>query len=186
MPGKPEPLVERHTGVHGAETLRPQLEFDVFYREEYRAVLALALAVLRSPAAAEDVTQDAFLAVYKRWTSGVSNPSGYVRTAVMNRCRSAFRRRMVETRALLTLGRRRVEAVQLPESSRRFWDAVRALPARQAQAAALFYLEDRSVQDVSDILGMAEGTVKSHLYRARQTLAATMGVVDTDETDEEV
>ena len=160
------------------------VDFDVFFRHEYRAVLALALAVLRSPAAAEDVTQDAFLALYKQWKSGavVANPSGYIRTAVMNQCRSQFRRRLVEARAVLVLGRRRVDAVDLPESSQRFWDAVRALPARQAQVAALFYLEDRPVDEVAAILGVAEGTVKAHLHKARRALATTLGV-DTEEDD---
>jgi DNA-directed RNA polymerase specialized sigma24 family protein len=36
---------------------------------------------------------------------------------------------------------------------------------------ALFYLEDRSVADVAAILDMTQGTVKRHLYDARQTLA---------------
>jgi RNA polymerase sigma-70 factor (ECF subfamily) len=163
------------------------LDFDSFYRREYRRVFALAFAVLRSPAAAEDVTQDAFIAVYKRWKAGpdLRNPSGYVRTAMMNRCRSAFRRRLVEAKALLLLGRR-VEGVELPASSRQVIDAVRALPARQSQVAALFYLDDRPIEEIAAILGMAEGTVKSHLHRARQALAKALATVDvdTEETEE--
>jgi RNA polymerase sigma-70 factor (ECF subfamily) len=162
------------------------LDFDAFYRHEYRRVFALAFAVLRSPAAAEDATQDAFLAVYKRWKAGpeVRNPGSYVRTAVMNRCRSAFRRRFVETKALILLGRR-AEGVELPESSRQFIDAIRALPARQSQVAALFYLDDRPIEEIAGILGMADGTVKSHLHRARQTLAKALDVADVDTEEAE-
>ncbi|MFZ2016770.1 MAG: sigma factor-like helix-turn-helix DNA-binding protein [Nocardioides sp.] len=59
----------------------------------------------------------------------------------------------------------------LPADSERFWTEVRRLPRRQAQAAALYYALELSVADVAATLGCAEGTVKSHLSRARQELA---------------
>ena len=159
------------------------LDFDAFFQREYRAVFALAFALLRHPAAAEDVTQEAFVALYRKWKAGdrVTNPAGFVRRVVVNRCRSVFRRRMVEARALLLLGRRRPPVASIPEGSKEFWQAVRSLPGRQAQVAALFYLEDRSVSDVAAILGLQEGTVKAHLSRARRALATTLG---TDEDEE--
>ena len=55
-----------------------------------------------------------------------------------------------------------------------FWELVRALPRRQAQSVALHYLFDLSVADVAATLGIAEGSVKVHLSRARQTLAARL------------
>jgi RNA polymerase sigma factor (sigma-70 family) len=48
---------------------------------------------------------------------------------------------------------------------------VRALPQRQAQAVALYYLEDLSIQQTAAVLDCAEGTVKAHLAKARRTLA---------------
>jgi RNA polymerase sigma factor (sigma-70 family) len=48
---------------------------------------------------------------------------------------------------------------------------VRTLPHRQAQAVALYYLEDLSVQQIAVVLDCAEGTVKAHLAKARHTLA---------------
>jgi len=52
-----------------------------------------------------------------------------------------------------------------------FWAAVRALPRRQAQVMALYYLEDRSVAQVAEILDVTLGTVKRHLHNGRQALA---------------
>jgi RNA polymerase sigma-70 factor (ECF subfamily) len=52
---------------------------------------------------------------------------------------------------------------------------VRRLPKRQAQAVALHYLEDRSVEDIAAILECSTGTVKQHLHRARRRLAALLG-----------
>jgi RNA polymerase sigma-70 factor, ECF subfamily len=48
---------------------------------------------------------------------------------------------------------------------------VRALPQRQAQAVALYYLEDRSIAQTAVVLDCAEGTVRAHLVKARRTLA---------------
>jgi RNA polymerase sigma-70 factor (ECF subfamily) len=45
------------------------------------------------------------------------------------------------------------------------------LPEIQQQVITLFYLEDHSVADVAGMLDLPEGTVKSHLHRARRTLA---------------
>jgi RNA polymerase sigma-70 factor (ECF subfamily) len=48
------------------------------------------------------------------------------------------------------------------------------LPEMQREVITLFYWEDRSVEDVARMLDLPEGTVKSHLHRARRALAAMM------------
>jgi RNA polymerase sigma-70 factor (ECF subfamily) len=48
---------------------------------------------------------------------------------------------------------------------------VQRLPEAQQQVITLFYLQDRSVEDVAQMLDLPEGTVKSHLHRARRALA---------------
>ena len=58
----------------------------------------------------------------------------------------------------------------------RFWAAVRTLPRRQQAVVALHYLEDRSVADVAQVLGIAEGTVKAHLHKARAALADRLAI----------
>jgi len=60
---------------------------------------------------------------------------------------------------------------QLGAESAEFWREVRRLPRRQAQAVALFYLEETSVAEIAEVLGCAESTVKVHLHRGRQALA---------------
>jgi RNA polymerase sigma-70 factor, ECF subfamily len=64
----------------------------------------------------------------------------------------------------------------MPNESAEFWAAVRALPSRQAQAVALYYLEDLSIQQTATVLGCAEGTVKAHLAKARRALARRLRV----------
>jgi RNA polymerase sigma-70 factor (ECF subfamily) len=59
----------------------------------------------------------------------------------------------------------------LPEPAHEFWAAVRSLSPAQAQVVALHYVEDRSIDDIATVLGIAPGTVKTHLSRARHALA---------------
>jgi RNA polymerase sigma-70 factor (ECF subfamily) len=98
-----------------------------------------------------------------------------VRRVAVNRAVSGARRRAAEARTLVRLAGRRRLPDPLPEDAEAFWRAVRRLPARQAQAIALHYLEDRSVKDIAAVLECAEATVKVHLHRGRRALAATFG-----------
>jgi RNA polymerase sigma-70 factor (sigma-E family) len=147
--------------------------FEDFYRKEYRAVVGLAYALSGSRWAAEDLAQEAFLAAHDDWVriSRYDQPGAWVRRVVANRSVSAVRRRAVEARALVRMafGDRPV-LPSIPADSGEFWDAVRSLPRRQAQVVALHYLEDRPVAEVADILGVAPGTVKKHLFDGRRAL----------------
>lgn len=64
------------------------------------------------------------------------------------------------------------------------WSAVRALPAKQAQAVALRYLEGWSIVDIAHAMECAESTVKVHLHRARKRLADRLGLQDEEVADE--
>ena len=148
--------------------------FEDFYSTEYQAVLSFAYALSGSRSGAEDLAHDAFLAAYRNWDriSRYDQPGAWVRRVVINLSVSAFRRRVAEARALAraALG----ERTALPDveiGDPEFWGAVRALPRRQAQAVALFYLEDRSIAEIADILGLRTGTVKSNLHDGRVSLA---------------
>lgn len=148
--------------------------FEDFYVREYLAVVGLAYALSGSRWAAEDLAQEAFLAAHRDWDriGSYQHPAAWVRRVVANLAVSAFRRRVAETKALARIALGRGEVVpDLAAADPEFWIAVRALPRRQAQVVALYYLEDRSVADVAGILDMTLGTVKRHLYDARRTLA---------------
>ena len=157
------------------------VDFDRFVASEYRSVLAIALALCGDASGAQDVAQEAFLAVFRKLRKGgLENPAGYVRAAAANLARSAVRRRLAELRAFGRAGPP-PQVAALPDDSDQFWRAVRSLPARQAVVAALFYADDLSVADVARCLEMAEGTVKVHLSRARAALAVRLGVNQEEE-----
>jgi RNA polymerase sigma-70 factor (ECF subfamily) len=141
-----------------------------------RPVLALAHAVSGSRWAAEELTQEAFLAAFRQWQQ-IDNPEGWVRTVVANRARSALRRRYAETKALARAGvGHDITVDPMPAESADFWAEVRRLPIRQAQSVALYCLDDRPTSDIADILGCSESTVRVHLSRGRKSLAKRLGV----------
>ena len=153
--------------------------FESFYRREFREVVGLAYALSGSRSGAEDLAQEAFVAAHKKWEkiAGYDKPGAWVRRVVANLAVSAHRRRAVERRAMRRLEGQRSEPLPaLEPGDDEFWRLVRELPKRQAQATALFYIEDRTVAEIADILGCSPSTAKVHLFRARQSLAARLGV----------
>ena len=170
------------------ERLRPEVDrppetFEDFYRREYALVVGLAYALSGSRSGAEDLAQEAFFAAHRSWEriAGYEQPGAWVRRVVANLSVSAFRRRASEAKAMAraALGER-VELPDLGSGDPEFWDAVRALPRRQAQVIALFYLDDRPIAEVADILEMSPGTVKRHLHNGRQALARRLGTMGDD------
>ncbi len=145
--------------------------FDLFYQEEYSGLVQLAFVLSGSRHGAEDIAQDALVAAWKRWRE-LEQPLAWTRRVVANLAVSAIRRRMVEGRAMMRLAVGRGEPIaELPEPDTEFWAAVRALPTRQRQILALYYLGDCSVGEIALTLTCAEGTVRATLHKGRLALA---------------
>ncbi|HEX7165973.1 MAG TPA: sigma factor-like helix-turn-helix DNA-binding protein, partial [Acidimicrobiales bacterium] len=93
---------------------------------------------------------------------------------VANRSVSRFRRATAEARALVRIGRADAAEPELSAETITLWAEVRRLPRRQAQALALQHVDGRSVREVAEILGCSENTVKTHVLRAKKSLAARL------------
>ena len=148
--------------------IRAVPRFDRFYADHFRGVVALTYALSGSRLAAEDLAQEAFVAAYRRWgeVAALDNPAAWVRRVAANHAVSAFRRRMAEARALARLSRSSAVLDELSPDAADVWRAVRRLPRRQAQAVALFYLQDLSLSEVAEVLDCSVETVRTHLRRA--------------------
>jgi RNA polymerase sigma factor (sigma-70 family) len=162
------------------------LDFDRFCADEYASVAGLAFALTGSWATAEDVTQDAFFAAFRKWEQlqRYDKPGAWVRRVVANRAVSWRRRLGSEAKALTRLGGRRqgeTADIELPEDAE-LWALVRRLPPRQAQVFALTYVEDLSLEQVAAVLAISAGTAKTHLKRARAALI-TAPPADVSATD---
>jgi RNA polymerase sigma factor (sigma-70 family) len=134
--------------------------FGEFYRAEWAGAVRLA-SLLVQRAAAEDLVQDAFAAVYPKFDS-LANPGGYLRVAIVNGCRQLYRRRAVE---LDRMPRLAVAADTSPELNE-LADVVAALPYRQRAVLVMRYWLELSEQEIADALSCRPGTVKSLSSRA--------------------
>lgn len=154
--------------------------FDSFYRIEFEAVAGLAYALSGSRLASEDLAQEAFLAAYRRWDEigRYDNPGAWVRRVVANRSVSVIRRCVVETKALPKILRSDELLPELSSESSEVWREVRRLPRRQAQVVALYYLEHLALDEVGGILDLSVETVRTHLRRARKTLARRLAAME--------
>jgi RNA polymerase sigma-70 factor, ECF subfamily len=162
--------------VQDSEHLGRAPDFDGFFRSEYRRVVALASVLCGRTGVAEELAQDAFVSAYRHWDriSRYDDPGAWVRRVVVNLATSALRRRSREVRALARLARRRPPEPAALGVDDDFWQAVRDLSRRQAQCVALRYLEDRTDDEIAEVLGIAPATVRVHLHAARSALAARL------------
>lgn len=150
--------------------------FDGFYRAHYAPVVRLAYSLTGSRSIAEELAQEAFVAAHGRWAQlyGFDRPDLWVRRVVINRSISYRRREATERRALEHLPHDPCVSPDPELHDERLWAAMRELSPRQAEALALFYVEDQPLSEVAKILGLGEETVKTHLKRGRAALAAKL------------
>ena len=152
--------------------------FSEFYESHYRGAVRLATAVIGRRDVAEELVQDAFVTLHGRWVrvAHYEAPEHWLRRVVLNRSLSALRRRAVEVRLLTRLAGQRERHIELPTAEGEIWHAVAALPKRQAQVIALMFVDDLSVREIASVLECDETTVRTHLRRARQSLAQQLNL----------
>ena len=138
-------------------------------------VFRLALSILRNPARAEDITQDVFvklLQVLPRY-DGRAALGTWIYTIARNTCLSVLR--SDSYRKTISLDKTREPAIPSEGSTDlELLQCIDRLPEIQKEVITLFYLEEKQVGEVGRVLNLPEGTVKSHLHRARLALAAML------------
>lgn len=135
------------------------------YMERYPPLVRLAALTTGSVALAEEIVQDAFVQLYRRWPT-VEQPAAWVRVAVINGCRSWVRRRRLERR--LTTDDPPLTVTVSDGLDVR--DALAVLSPRQRAAVVLRYFEDLSEAEIAATLRCRPGTVKSLLSRSMTRL----------------
>ena len=153
--------------------------FERLFRLNYpRLVKTLCLTTLDREAAA-DAAQEAFLQLHLHWNrvSTYEDPVGWVYRVALNRCRD-HRRRLARISRLW--GRQVSEATSSQDVSwypeYEFVEALKELPRRRREAAAFHYIAGFSEKETAQAMGLSEGAVKSHLFRARKALQAKFEV----------
>jgi len=145
--------------------------FEAFFMAEHGAVLRTVTLILGDRQAAEDVTQEAFyrLLVHWRKVSQYERPGAWLRRVAI---RAAMRSRAQSQRSQPDVERAPGEDMAGRIDVR---EALRHLTPAQRSAVVLFYYEDHPVNEVASLMSCSEGTVKTHLHRARERLAPMLG-----------
>lgn len=149
------------------------------YSANYRSLVRLSVLLVRDAATAEEVVQDAFVAMHNAWRR-LRDPEkalSYLRQSVVNRSRSVLRHRAVvekyapkglpdapsaENGAITEL--ERTEVIK----------ALGDLPTRQREALVLRYYADLSEAEIASTMGISRGAVKSHTARGMAALRTVL------------
>lgn len=142
------------------------------YAAHWRRLVRLSVLLVHDTGLAEEIVQDAFIALHGRWNR-LRDPDkalAYLRQSVVNRSRSALRHHAVVRRAAPRLATS--DATTDEDSSTRdaVLHAMRSLPQRQREVMALRYYLELSEAEIADVLGISRGAVKSHASRGAAAL----------------
>jgi RNA polymerase sigma-70 factor (sigma-E family) len=170
LPGSPPPQLAAGAGAEAGVT--------ALYQANALSLIRLAYIMLGDLQSAEDVVQEAFYGLYRRWDR-LKDASGalyYVRASVLNGCRSVLRRRAVRRRSLAYQpSAASAEAVVLSGEERE--EVIRALgrlPHRQREVLVLRFYSELSDEEIARVMGIRQSTVRSAAYRALETLGRAL------------
>lgn len=157
------------------------IDLPALYQAHWRYLVRLASLLVDDTASAEDVVQDAFVALHRR-SADLRDPDAalaYLRTSVVNLARSVLRRRQV-ARKHLKVAEPEATApadhdVLVRDEHRAALRAVQALPRHQREVLVLRYWSGLSEREIAQSLGISAGAVKSAASRGMATLSKVLG-----------
>jgi RNA polymerase sigma-70 factor (sigma-E family) len=150
---------------------------EQLYAAHWRRLVRMATLLVRDVGTAEEVVQDAFVAVHGRW-GRLRDPDralAYLRQTVVNRARSVLRHRVVVARHAAAES----PPPEAPAADARLADldrrqavlaALAELPQRQREVVVMRHYLELSEAEIADALGISRGAVKSHAHRGAAAL----------------
>ena len=144
-------------------------------------VFRLACAMLSNETAAQDIAQEVFMKIWKALPSyrAGASPSSWIYTITRNTCLTELKRRrsgqnlsLAEETVQAELDRQTAaEPTDISAGAEMDVQSLLAeLPENYRQVLVLFYLEQKSYEEVAAMLAVPMGTVKTHLHRAKKEL----------------
>jgi DNA-directed RNA polymerase specialized sigma24 family protein len=146
-----------------------RLTFAEFYLAQYPSLVRLAFVLTSSSEVAEDLVQDCFVRVHRHYEN-LDTPDRYVKQAVVNACKSHFRRlgRERDRRPLLYVVDG--DSAAGGTTAGELHDVLMELPYRQRAAVVLRYFADLSEAEIAEVLDCRPGTVGSLIHRGLERL----------------
>src|SRR6266511_1403200 len=157
-----------------AQRPRPDRAFERMYKRHVGDVYRYALAVMRNPADAEDVTQTTFLNAYRSYIekgNRPEKPQNWLIAIAHNVCRQRFRQ---SARRPAEVSFEDDIADSIPDDDTPSAEDIRRalghLAFNQRAALVMRELEGRSYAEIAEILGLSVGAVETLIFRARRSL----------------
>lgn len=180
---RPTDVTESVAAVAAGDAIACEWDADqavtALYSAHYRSLVRLAALLVRDVATAEEVVQDAFVAMHGAWRR-LHDPDkalSYLRQSVVNRARSVLRHRAVvkkyAPKGLPDAPSAEHSALGALERAAVI-EALQRLPARQREALVLRYYGDLSEAQIADAMGISRGAVKSHTARGMLALRSVL------------
>jgi RNA polymerase sigma-70 factor (ECF subfamily) len=186
-----QPMAPVATVAEPVESLQLE-DFDQVVRFYWPRIFRFALASLRDPEAAESVAQDCFLRAHhaRQRFRGDCSLSTWLMQIAVNLVRDYCRNRRIQfwkqTRAwapdLDAVSRSIADRGVSPEGEalakeqiEAVWRATEKLPEKQRTVFLLRFVEDMDLLEIAAATGLKEGTVKTHLFRATETIRRRLG-----------
>jgi RNA polymerase sigma-70 factor, ECF subfamily len=143
--------------------------FDLLMPRYQDKIFRLAYSVLGNRALAEETTQDIFIRIWKALGGfrGQSSLSTWIYTVARNTCFTAAKSNAAHAPLLRDIPAQ----LHAPEHDIDWQFLISQLPEKYRQVLMLYYMEDRSYDEVAQLLDLPMGTVKTNLHRARKELA---------------
>jgi RNA polymerase sigma-70 factor (sigma-E family) len=168
---------------HRVDDTEPQdaPSFEQLYQRMWWPMLCVAYALIDDTSSAEDVVQDAFTALHRRWTA-LSTPAaaaGYLRVSVVNGARSVLRKRRITRRSQHLIDDVPTDSADAPALLLADHQLVRAalarLPDRQREVLTLRYVAELSDLEIAAATGLSHGGVRSAASRGLAALRQELG-----------
>ena len=157
--------------------------FESLYRRYVKDVYHYALALMRNPADAEDVTQTTFLNAYRAYQRGIEieKPQHWLIKIAHNVARTRYARAARRVKEVPLEGH--VDGLAVPESDlpdlQEVMKALGRLPFNQRAALVMRELEGRSYAEISDTIGVSVSAVETLIFRARRSLRLKASAIRT-------
>lgn len=159
---------------------RPADALSALFQSHARKFVHIAVLLVGDEGLAEEVVQEAYLGLYRRWKrkGPPESPEAYLRTSVVNGCRSALRRRRTaaRTRRLHPVPESAADAEALRrEEHAAVLAALDRLSRRQREVLVLRFYLGLDDAEIGAALGVSRGTVSSTISRALRGMEDLLG-----------
>ncbi|HXP87784.1 MAG TPA: sigma-70 family RNA polymerase sigma factor [Bryobacteraceae bacterium] len=156
--------------------------FELLLARYQHKVFRLSWSMLGDQTAAEEMAQDVFLQIWRVLPGyrGEASLSTWIYAITRNRCLTQRKKSRdcsaasIEEPGVLRAAEARLSTRERPSNEADVVALMAQLPPQYRQALTLFYLEEKSYEEVAALLGLPVGTVKTYLHRARKQLAGSL------------